>query len=106
MKNRKEQSEKQKKINKENRQKELAAKQKALKEKHRVESIIPDKIDNLSISIDFDDNWDEIAQRFPVILFTPDMNNTAEHWHIRLSDNQAIHLNKWLDEFLKMKGLK
>ena len=53
--------------------------QKLLKEKYKVKEIISERKDNLSISMDCDDNWDEVKQRFPVMLFTPDMDNTNEH---------------------------
>lgn len=81
-------------------------KQSELKEKYKVTEIVPDNRDNLSISMDYDDDWDEVQQRFAVMLFTPDMNDTTEHWHIQLDDNQAKKLHSWLGDFLNMKGIK
>ena len=57
--------------------------------------------DNLSINWDYEDNADDKAQRFPVLFFTPDMENTREHYHIQLDRDKAKVLRDWLTEFLE-----
>lgn len=61
------------------------------------------RIDNLSINWDFDYNEDSIRERYPVFLFTPDMEDTRTHYHIKLTLKQARVLYKWLGEFIKEK---
>ena len=58
------------------------------------------------MSMDCDVNFENIKNRFACMLFTPDMDNTMEHWHIKLTDKQAVKLRNWLNDFLKMKGIK
>lgn len=59
------------------------------------------KSDNLTIHWDYDDNADDISQRFPVLFYTPWMEDTDTHYHIRLNKKQAKVMKKWLDEYLK-----
>ena len=66
-----------------------------------VTKIIPDKRDNLSISWDVDgEDIDDKSIRIPVLLFTPDMDNTGDHYHIPLDYEQAVKLKKWLNEYV------
>ena len=58
------------------------------------------KIDNLSIGWDCDGEMEDPKQRYPVFLFTPDMGNTNEHYHIQLDKKQAKLLAKWLQDYL------
>lgn len=56
------------------------------------------RIDNLQI------NWDyqrTPKSKFPVFLFTPDMNDTNTHYHIKLDRLQAKKLKDWLEDFLE-----
>jgi hypothetical protein len=85
--------------------KERKEHQAMLKEYHMVESIIESDFDNLSIS------WDYVVtdtpdMGFPVLLFTPNMNNTDEHYHIELRTQEALKLRNWLNKFLELKGIK
>lgn len=61
------------------------------------------RIDNLSINWDFDYHEESIRERYPVFLFTPDMEDTREHYHIKLDLEQARKLHKWFGEFIKEK---
>jgi hypothetical protein len=78
------------------------------KDKYGITSIINKDFYNLSI------NWDNFVNssenfskpkykknRIPVLLFTPDMQNTNEHYHITLTKNEAKKLKTWLSEYLK-----
>lgn len=56
--------------------------------------------DNLSIGWDY---YRTPKSKFPVFLFTPDMENTDVHYHIKLDTTQARKLKKWLDQYLKDK---
>jgi hypothetical protein len=48
---------------------------------------------NVQISMDFDE--DENLQH-AVILFTPNMNDTGDHYHIPLNKGQMVALRDWL----------
>jgi len=65
-----------------------------------VTNIRPDDRDNLDISFDYDDNPSET---YPVFLFTPDMKNPNDHYHITLSLSQAQRLHQWLTDYLAEK---
>lgn len=64
--------------------------------------------DNLSIGWD---NFVNSAKNFaspkyahnrvPVFLFTPDMEDTKQHYHIELNKQQAKDLRDWLTAYLK-----
>lgn len=56
------------------------------------------RINNLSINWDFNRTP---KSKFPVLLFTPDMNNVNAHYHIKLDKKQARKLKTWLDLYLK-----
>lgn len=59
------------------------------------------KSDNLTIHWDYDYNADNIKERFPVLFYTPWMDDTNNHYHIKLSKEQAKVMKEWLDEYLK-----
>lgn len=70
----------------------------AYRNRYGVTKLKKKRIDNLSI------NWDynrTPKSKFPVFLFTPDMEDTDTHYHIKLDRTQAKKLNKWLNDFLK-----
>lgn len=79
------------------------------KSKFGLTEIIPRVRNNLVISWDLEsEDWDEINQKpvgkltkFPILLFTPNLNNTKEHYHIDLSREQAILLKEWLDAYIE-----
>jgi hypothetical protein len=68
------------------------------KTKFGITNIRASKVDTLSISWDYDVNP---KKKYPVFLFTPDMNDTNEHYHIALTPAQARKLRDWLSEYLK-----
>ena len=54
------------------------------------------RFDNLNI------NWYYTPKsKFPVLLFTPDMQNTNTHYHIKLDRKQATKLKDWLEAYLE-----
>lgn len=55
------------------------------------------KTDNLSISLDYD--RDE-SKKYPVLLYTPNMDRTEDHFHIALTKKEAKLLRDWLDSYL------
>lgn len=55
------------------------------------------KTDNLSISLDYD--TDE-SKNYPVLLYTPNMDRTEDHFHIPLTKKEAKSLREWLDSYL------
>jgi len=57
---------------------------------------------NLQISWDFEDN---IQKRFPILLFTPDLNDASVHYHISLNMNEAMRLKDWLVLLKTMRRL-
>jgi hypothetical protein len=61
------------------------------------ETIRPGRIDNLVISMDYDTNPNK---SYPVLLFTPDTENTREHWHIPFTQGQAAKLMNYLADYL------
>lgn len=78
------------------------------KDRYGVTNIRKGRRDNLSISWD---NFVNAAKNFalpkfkknriPVFLYTPDMENTREHFHIELNKRQARVLRDWLNDYLK-----
>jgi hypothetical protein len=63
--------------------------------------IVEGRIDNLLIGEDtsrYDDS--QVA----VLLFTPDMSDTSEHFHIELSRERVQALASWLQEWLEEKS--
>lgn len=55
------------------------------------------KTDNLSISLDYD--RDE-SKKYPVLLYTPNMERTEDHFHFVLTKKEAKSLRDWLDNYL------
>jgi hypothetical protein len=53
-------------------------------------------IDNLQISEDMDGD-----KSLVVLLYTPTMRNTNEHFHVELDRSQAEALHQWLREYLE-----
>ena len=74
----------------------------AYKNKYGITKIKSKRIDNFSIGWDYR-NYDpnNKRDRFPVFLFTPDMEDTKNHYHIVLDRKQSKILKKWLEDFLK-----
>ena len=73
----------------------------AYEDKHGITDIKKQKFHNLSISLDYDYDPDDLH---PVLLFTPDMSNTIEHWHISLDKKETKELYEWLGKYLKDHG--
>lgn len=76
------------------------------KDRFGITSICPGRINALDINWDSNDTLNNEPypkhKRYPVFLFTPDMNrNTIEHHHIELNRAQTKRLHKWLGDFLK-----
>lgn len=55
----------------------------------------------LDISWDFTKDPNKKHQKYPVFLYTPDMQNTKNHYHIPLSRSQAKKLRNWLNDYLR-----
>ena len=60
--------------------------------------IIDFDFDNLRISEDTSRHDDDTP--VAVLLYTPDMGNTNEHYHIEMTTKQAMRLHSWLGYFL------
>ena len=84
----------------------------AYKDNYGITKIKARCIDNLSISWDANiTNGEKTPKknRYPVLLYTPDMNDTNTHYHVQLSRKEAKTVKDWLTEFLKdtkQKGKK
>lgn len=59
----------------------------------RIQEIKSGRFDNLQISLDFDSRP---SRTFPVLLFTPDMQNPENHFHIKLNKREVSKLSIWL----------
>jgi hypothetical protein len=68
-----------------------------------VKDIKKGKRDNISMSWDYDSDKDDIAQRFAVMLYTPEKGQ-HEHSHIAFTDDEIYKLGLWIDDYLRMKG--
>ena len=55
------------------------------------------RINNLSISVDYDENDNECVS----FLFVPDMEK-FDHYHIDLSMTEVRNLKKWISDFLEL----
>lgn len=55
------------------------------------------KTDNLSISLDYDRDENK---KYPVLLYTSNMDRTEDHFHITLTKKEAKSLRDWLDSYL------
>jgi hypothetical protein len=75
----------------------------AYKNKFGITKIRKSSTDKLDISWDYDTDPEK---RYPVLLFTPSMENTDEHFHITLNRREAETLKTWLGEFLKANPKK
>jgi hypothetical protein len=77
----------------------------AYKHLHGHTTIRKERLNNLSVSLDYDSNPKRL---YPVLLFTPSMSNLDNHHHIALSKKQARIFRDWLNEYLKdeKKGFK
>lgn len=73
----------------------------AYADKYGITKIIRGNRDNLSISWDYETDPDDTKQRRPILLYTPNMENTSEHFHIELTRKQARALSEWLIDYLK-----
>ncbi len=67
---------------------------------YKVEAIIirDSQRDNLHISWDEEDEF--------VFLFTPDMENTNNHYHVELTEDQATRLSSFLNKKLDELAVK
>lgn len=68
-----------------------------------ITQIKKNKIHNLSINWDADVKDVENCHKskcYPVMLFTPNMNNTNNHYHIKLNRKETRKLRDWLNIFL------
>lgn len=74
--------------------------------KYKLKKIKSGRFKNLQINLDSDYSFEKIRNRFPMLLFTPDMENLNEHYHIKLSTKEATGLRDWLNDYLKMKGVE
>lgn len=63
----------------------------------KAKTIRDSQINNLIISEDTDENANPIA----VLLYTPNMSDTQNHFHIELDMNKAAEMHAWLGDFLK-----
>lgn len=63
----------------------------------KITKIKKGKTDNLSISLDYD--MDE-SKKYPVLLYTPNLDKTEDHFHISLTKKEAKLLRDWLDSYL------
>jgi hypothetical protein len=59
------------------------------------------KVDNLQINRD---KTLEGEAAHPVLLYTPNMNDLNNHFHIPLTWKQAVKLKSWLDAYLGDPG--
>lgn len=75
----------------------------AYKDRFGITDICTKEYNNLSISWDCDGDREDPKQRYPVLLFTPSMNNTDTHYHIQLDKKEAQKLAKWLQDHLANK---
>lgn len=70
-------------------------------DKHGITKLINDKVNNLSIAYDSDDNVEDPTQRYPVFFYTPDMDNKNENFRIQLDYKEAEVLHQWLGDYLE-----
>lgn len=75
----------------------------AYKDRYGITKIIDSDVDNLSISMDeihrigLESKDGEIG---PVFLYTPDMSDKKNHYHISLNLQEAKLLRDWLNNLL------
>jgi len=68
--------------------------------KPRALQVIPGIMNNLMIHTDYDTNPNIV---YPVLFYTPNMRDTNNHYHVKLSLTQAKKMNKWLSNFIESK---
>ena len=73
----------------------------AYKDKHGIIKIKDSTHNNVSISCDYLNEEGEPVEKVPVLLFTPNMEDTSEHFHIVLDKKEAKKLNTWLTDYFK-----
>jgi len=73
------------------------------KDRYGGTDIIRTKCNNLQIGWDYESDPENIKERFAVMLYTPWMGDTTNHYHIPFNLKQAKTLHKWLGEFIKEK---
>lgn len=67
-------------------------------DKHAITKIVNSKRNNLCISVDQDD---KDTGKYPVLLYTPSMDDTNDHYHIPLTRKEAVELILWLQSYLQ-----
>jgi len=77
----------------------------AFKDRYAITKIIDENRDSLSISIDSGIRRLEDDEVGAVFLYTPDMGNTKEHFHIELTKDEVLKLRDWCDSFLNEPDL-
>lgn len=66
-----------------------------------------EETDNVSMSIDTHDYVDDPNMEvIAVMLYTPWMKDTSEHYHIPFTKDQAAELHKWLGDFLNHPNIE
>ena len=68
------------------------------KDKHGITKITDRIYDNLMIS--WDTSYEGGESRIAMLLYTPTMNNTKEHYHIDLDKDDARVLRDGLNDYL------
>lgn len=67
------------------------------KDRFGITDIKSDPFHNLSIS------WEPVDKesKIPVLLFSPSMNDSANHYHIEMTKEEAKILKEWLTLYLE-----
>ena len=73
--------------------------------RYGITKIINQDRDNLSVSFDSGTRRIKEDEVGVVFLYTPDMSNTEEHYHIELNRQEATLLKEWLESFLNEKDM-
>lgn len=73
------------------------------KNRYGITKIRKGKFDNLMISWDSESDENDKDTRYPVFLYTPNMNDKMDHYHIELNKKQAEKLRDWLTCYLEDK---
>jgi hypothetical protein len=73
--------------------------------RYGITKIINQDRDNLSVSFDSGTRRIKEDEVGVVFLYTPDMSNTKEHYHIELNRQEATLLKEWLESFLNEKDM-
>ena len=74
----------------------------AYKDRFGRTDICDGQYNNLLISWDYDSDPENEKERYPVLLFTPNVA-ADEHHHIRLNPDEAKELHRWLSDYLENK---